>query len=71
VLEGVADRVFKELENGGYAPKLHAPKEDGGPFEIRLRGHDYDLGDLRTMVKIAEDFGLGLKLDENGWLTLS
>jgi len=69
MLEPVANRVFKELEADGYEPRLHA-HEDDSTFDIRLRGHNYDLDDLRAMIRTAEEFGLGLKLDENGWLTL-
>jgi hypothetical protein len=70
MLEEVADRVFKELEADGYEPRMHEPADEPGIVEIRLRGHDYDIDDLKTMVRTAETFGLGLKLDSNGWLTL-
>jgi hypothetical protein len=70
VHEEVADRVFKELEADGYEPRLHPVKDEPGLVEIRLRGHDYDLDDLKAMVRAAETFGVGLKLDANGWLTL-
>jgi hypothetical protein len=70
MLSDVADRVFKELTEAGYDPKLHEPKQDGGPFEITLRGHAFDIDDFKTMVRIAEDFGVGLGLDDNGWVRL-
>jgi hypothetical protein len=69
MLEPVANKVFKELEADGYEPRLHA-HDDAAAFDIRLRGHNYDIDDLRAMIRTAEEFGLGLKLDENGWLTL-
>jgi hypothetical protein len=70
MLEQVADRIFKELEADGYEPRLHAHEDGSGLYDIRLRGHNYDIDDLRAMIRTAETFGLGLKLDENGWLTL-
>lgn len=70
MLEHAADRVFKELEGDGYEPRLHEPKDEGGPFEIRLRGDNFDLDAFKAMVRVGEQFGLGLKLDENGWITL-
>jgi hypothetical protein len=35
-----------------------------------LRGIDFDLDDFKTMVRVGEDFGLGLKLDDHGSITL-
>jgi hypothetical protein len=70
MLEDVADRVFRELEAAGYEPRLHGHDDGSGLFDIRLRGHNYDINDLRAMIRTAEEFGVGLKLDENGWLTL-
>jgi hypothetical protein len=70
VHEELADRVFKELEADGYEPRMHTSDGEPGVIEIRLRGHDYDIDDLKTMVRTAETFGVGLKLDSNGWLTL-
>ena len=49
---------------------MHESPDEGGAFELRLRGQDFDLGDLKTMVRVGEQFGLGLKLDSNGWITL-
>jgi len=31
MLSDLADRVFKELMEAGYDPKLHEPKDEGGP----------------------------------------
>ena len=70
MLSDVADRVFKELQGEGYEPRMHEPKEDGGPFSITLRGNEFDIDDFKTMVRIAEDFGVPLGLDENGWIRL-
>ena len=70
MVKDVADRVYKELVADGYEPRMHEPPDEGGAFELRLRGQDFDLGDLKTMVRVGEQFGLGLKLDSNGWITL-
>ena len=70
MLKDVADRVFTELTEAGYSPRLHEPQDEGGAFEISLRGHEFDIDDFKTMVRIAENFGVGLGLDENGWIRL-
>jgi len=66
----VADRVYRELEANGYEPQLHERTDEDGVFDLRLRGHDFDLGDFKTMVQVGERFGLGLALDDSGWITL-
>jgi hypothetical protein len=62
--------VRDELEANGYEPRLHAPHAEDGLFEIRLQGNGFDLDDLKTLVRIGEDFGVGVKLDDEGWITL-
>ena len=69
MLEPVANRVFKGARGGRLRAAL-ARARGRRTFDIRLRGHNYDLDDLKAMIRTAEEFGLGLKLDENGWLTL-
>jgi hypothetical protein len=70
VLEDVARRIFDELSEGGYEPRLHEPDEEDGAFEIRLPAHGFELGDYKTLAKISEDFGVGLRFDSDGWLTV-
>jgi hypothetical protein len=69
VLKDVSDRVYEELKGEGYEARIHEPKDEGGPFEITLRGEDFDLDDLKSMVRVAEDFGLGLRLGADGSIT--
>jgi hypothetical protein len=38
--------------------------------ELKANGYEPRLDDFKTMVRIGEEFGLGLKLDGNGWITL-
>jgi hypothetical protein len=35
-----------------------------------LRGNEFEIDDFKTMVRIAEDFGVPLGLNENGWIRL-
>jgi hypothetical protein len=70
VLEELADRVYKELTGRGYEPRFHEPADAETPVELRLRGEKFDIDDFKSMVAIAERFGLGMRLDPNGWLTL-
>jgi hypothetical protein len=71
VREDVARQVFDRLENDGYDVRLHEPDVEGSPFQISVLGHGFDLADFKTLAKVSEDFGLGLKLDDKGWITLS
>jgi hypothetical protein len=70
VLEELADHVYKELTGDGYEPRYHEPDDGNTPVELRLRGEQFDINDFKSMVAVAERFGLGMKLDPNGWLTL-
>jgi hypothetical protein len=70
MLKDVADRAVEQLDGDGCEPQLHEPEHESGLFEIRLRGNDFDLDDFKTMVRVGEDFGLGLKLDDHGSITL-
>jgi hypothetical protein len=69
VLEAVADRVFEELKGDGYKPNVHDAEDEPGEFEIRLRGDHFDLNDFKSMVAIGERFGLGMRIDQHGWIT--
>jgi hypothetical protein len=69
--EAVARKVFDELGANGYSPKMHEPEQEGGLFEISLPGAGFDLADFKTMARISEDFGVGLKLADDGRITLS
>jgi len=71
MLRDEAVKVFERLENDGLKPRLHEPEEEGGLFEIHLDGAGYELDDFKTLVRVGEDFGIGLKLDDNGGVTLS
>jgi hypothetical protein len=71
VTEDVSKRVLEELEANGYEPRLHPPSDPSGTFTISLPSHGFGLGDLRTMVRISEDAGVGLKMDDRGRITLS
>jgi hypothetical protein len=70
MLKDVSDRVFKELTSKGYDPKLHPSDEGENEFELRLRGETFDIDDFKTLVRTGEMFGVGMKVDSNGWLTL-
>jgi hypothetical protein len=69
--EAVARSVFDELHANGYQPKLHEPAQEGGLFQVSLPGSGFELDDFRTMAKMSEDFGLALKLADDGRITLS
>jgi hypothetical protein len=69
--EDVARRVYEELKANGYSPKMHEPGGENGLFEISLPGHGFDLADFKTMAKVTEDFGLGLKLGDDARIMLS
>jgi hypothetical protein len=69
--ETLSRRVMEELEANGYEPRLHEPEADDGVFEISLPGAGFRLEDFKTMARISEDFGVGLKLDDRGRITLS
>jgi hypothetical protein len=69
--EAVARSVFDELHANGYSPKLHEPEQEGGLFQVSLPASGFDVDDFKTMAKISEDFGLGLKLADDGRITLS
>jgi hypothetical protein len=69
--EDVARKVFDELEASGYQPKLHDPEVEGGLFAISLPGAGFELDDIKTKARISEDLGLGLKLADDGRITLS
>ncbi len=68
--EEVARRVMNELEGNGYEPRLHEPEQEDGPFSISLHGHDFELGDFKTMTRVAEDFGLAMGMTDDGRITL-
>jgi hypothetical protein len=69
--EAVSRRVMDELEASGYEPRLHAPPDEHGAFEIKLPGAGFDIDDLKSVVNMAEGLGLGMRLDDRGWITLS
>jgi hypothetical protein len=71
MLKDDAARVFQRLEDDGLKPRLHEPEDENGVFEIHLDGAGYDLDDFKTLVRVGADFGLGLKLDDRGGITLS
>ena len=48
MLSDLADRVFKELMEAGYDPKLHEPKDEGGPSGSPPRGHEFDIDDFSS-----------------------
>jgi hypothetical protein len=68
--EPLSRRVMDELEASGYEPRLHEPTDGDGAFEISLPGAGFDVGDFKAMVGMAERLGVGLSLDDRGWITL-
>ncbi|MDQ5821552.1 MAG: hypothetical protein M3540_08935 [Actinomycetota bacterium] len=40
---------------------MHERAEGEGLFEIRIPGHGFGLEDFKTMARISEDFGVGLR----------
>jgi hypothetical protein len=71
VLRGVADKVQQELEASGYAPRMHERDDGEGLFEISIPGHGFDLEDFKTLARISEDFGVGLRLGDDASITLA
>jgi hypothetical protein len=70
VNEAVSRRVLDELEASGYEPRLHPPADEHGVFEIKLPGAGFDIDDFKSMVRVAEAEGLGMRLDDRGSITL-
>jgi hypothetical protein len=69
--EAVARKVMDELEASGYQPKMHAPEDEGGLFQISLPVSGFDIDDFKTMGSLTKTFGLGLKMADDGRITLS
>jgi hypothetical protein len=69
--EALARRVVDELSGEGYETRLHEPADGNGAFEVSVRGHGFGLEDLKTLVRMSADLGVGLRLDDKGWLTLA
>lgn len=68
--EVLARRVLDELSANGYNPRFHEPENADGAFSVSIDGAGFDIDDFKTLVRIGEDLGLGLKLDDSGGLGL-
>jgi hypothetical protein len=69
--EQLSRRVCTSCKQAVTSRAWHEPAGDHGVFSIRLPGGGFGLEDFKTLARTSEDFGLGLKLDDEGWITLS
>jgi hypothetical protein len=69
--EVLARPVLDELSANGYKPRFHEPEDPDGAFSVSIDGAGFNIDDFKTLVRIGEDLGVGLRLDNSGRITLA
>jgi hypothetical protein len=58
--------VLDELAANGSSPQFHEPENPDDAFSVSIDGAGFDIDDFKTLVRIGEDLGVGLSLDDRG-----